>query len=243
MTLETRGAGTDVDRSDAQVRALELAETGLARAQMEISGEVDRDGDGIGNAHGSFAGGTYSVTATQNGSDWTLVSIGRVPKGLRRIEQGVHRTPGGGMSYGLMATGDITVQGTNTQTDSYDSRLGSYASQATNTDATGTYANTKGGIGTNGNINVGGGRIRGDAVAGVGGATSISGGGVVTGGTAPRSTPLALPDPPLADFQAALATNDNGNWTNSGASIGYSASKKTFAASGGGTVTFPGGTY
>jgi hypothetical protein len=241
MTLETRGAKTDVDRSEAQVRALELAETGIARAQMEIAALQDHDGDGVGNAHGSFAGGTYSVTATQNGDDWTLVSTGRVPKGTRRIEQGVHRALTSGPSYGLLAMGDITVSGSNSQLDAYDSRLGSYASQATNTDAFGPYAMGGGGLGANGNITVSGGIVRGDAVPGVGGTTTV--GGVVTGSTAPRSTPLALPDPPLTDFAAALATNDNGNWTVSGGTVAYSAAKGTFAASGGATVVFPGGTY
>lgn len=243
MTLETRGAKTDVDRSDAQVRALELCETGIARAQMEICAMTDADGNGIGNVAGSYAGGTYSVTATQNGSDWQLVATGRVAKSTRKIEQGVHRTITFGRSYGLRATGDLTTTGSNTQTDSYDSRLGTYASQATNTDAKGPYAGTKGGIGTNGNVYITDGRIRGDAIPGVGGTTTISGGGVVTGSTAAPSTPLSLPNPPLTDFTAALAVNDNGNWSNSGATVTYNALGKTFSASGGGTVTFPGGTY
>jgi len=240
MTLETRGARTDVDRSDAQVRALELAETGLARAQMEIAAKQDHDGDGVGNAHGSYAGGTYAVTATQNGDEWTLVATGSVAKGVRRIEQGVHREPTFAGFFGFLATGDITVSGGNTQTDAYDSRLGSYASQATNTDALGPYAKGGGGLGANGDISVSGGTVRGDAIPGVGGTTTV--GGVVTGSTKPRSEPLTLPTPAYDEFVAASLVNDNGNWTSSG-SVSYDPVTKSFSLSGGAKATFPGGTY
>jgi hypothetical protein len=240
MTLETRSARTDVDRSDAQVRALELAETGIARAQIEIAALTDHDGDGVGNTHGSYAGGVYTVVATRNGDDWTLVSTGRVAKGMRRIEQGVHRASTSAGTAGLLATGDITFSGGSTQTDSYDSRLGSYASQATNTDALGPYAKNGGGLGANGNISVSSATVRGDAIPGVGGTTTV--GGVVTGSTKPRSEPLALPAPVYDDFLAASVVNNNGNWTSSG-SVSYDPVKKTISVSGGSKVTFPGGTY
>ena len=244
LAIESRGANTDVGRSDGQVRALELAEIGLARAHTEIAALVDHDDDGVGNAHGAFAGGSYSVTATNDGSDdWTLRSTGRCSGGQRVIEQGVRRTRSTASSYAILAKGNITVSGGVTSTDAYDSRLGSYASQATNVDATGHYGLGRGGVGANGNITVSAGRIRGDAIPGTAGTTSISGGGVVTGTTARRTEPLDLPDPPYADFLAASATNSNGNWTTSGGSVSYDRVQKTFSASGTVHVTMPGGTY
>ena len=242
MTLQARGAAIDVDRSDAQVHALELAETGLARAQMEIAANRDSDGDGIGNAHGSFAGGTYAVTGTNNtGSEWTLVATGRVPKSLRRIEQRVRRSVTSASYFAVQVNGNIDISGGLTQTDAFDSRLGTYASQAVNTDAYGPYALGGGGVGANGNITASAGIVRGDAIPGVGGTTT--GAGVVTGSTAPRTVPMSLPNPPYAEFLAASVTNNNGNWTVAGGNVSYDAGKKTFSVTGGGKVTFPGGTY
>jgi hypothetical protein len=242
MLEEGRGSRTDVDRTEAQIRALELAEVGLARAHVEIASRLDAAGDGVGNMTGSFAGGTYAVTATQNGNEWTLVSVGRVAKALRRIEQGVRRTVPSAPGAAIIATGDISFSGSGAQTDSYDSTLGTYASQATNSDAAGSYANANGSVMSNSDISVGSSRIRGDAQAGPGHETDV-GSGVVTGSTAPMAEPLALPDPPLADFAAALLVNDNGSWTVTGGKVNYDAVKKTFSVSGGAVVTFPPGTY
>jgi len=243
MHQENRAATMDIGRSEGQIRALELAETGLARAATEVSSLVDSDGNGVGNVGGNYAGGTYAVTATQNGSDWTLVSTGRTEKATRRIEQRVRRNTTSAFGAAILAAGDITVSGGGSQTDSFDSRLGTYASQATNTDAWGPYASTGGGIGTNGNITVSGAQVRGDAVPGTTSTTTTSGGGAVSGSTVPRSTPIPFPPTPLADFTAALALNDNGSWTSVGGSVSYNAVKKEFAASGGAVVTFPPGTY
>src|SRR6185369_12683807 len=129
MHQENRAATMDIGRSEGQIRALELAETGLARAATEVSSLVDSDGNGIGNVGGNYAGGSYAVTATQNGADWTLVSTGRIEKVLRRIEQRVRRNTTTAFGAAILAAGDISVSGGGTQTDSFDSRLGSYASQ------------------------------------------------------------------------------------------------------------------
>jgi len=243
MHQEDRATSVDVGRSEAQIHALELAEIGLARAGVEIASLVDAAGDGVGNLNVTYAGGTYAVTATQNGTDWTLVSTGRVAKSSRRIEQRIRRVVTTSFGTGIAAGGNVTISGGTTQTDSFDSRLGTYASQAVNTDATGTYAGTEGAIGTNASISVSSARIRGDAIPGTAGTTSLSGGAVVTGSTIPRSTPMSLTPTPVAEFNAALATNDNGSWTVAGGSVTYNAAKKEFAASGGAVVTFPPGTY
>jgi hypothetical protein len=239
MHQEDRASRIDVGRSEAQIRALELAETGLARAATEVSSLVDSAADGVGNVSATYAGGSYAVTATQNGSDWTLVSTGTVEKSKRRVR----RNPTTAFGAAIAAAGAITLSGGLTQSDSYDSRLGTYASQATNTDAWGAYASTSGGIGSNAGISISGARVRGDAIPGSASTTSLSGGAAVTGTTVPRSTPMSLPATPQADFTAALATNDNGSWTSAGGSVTYDAVKKEFVASGGAVVTFPAGTY
>src|SRR5687768_11225925 len=67
------------DRTQSNLRALEAAETGFARAEQEISSLVDAHGDGVGNLTGTYAGGTFQVTATQDPDlpdRWNLVSKG-----------------------------------------------------------------------------------------------------------------------------------------------------------------------
>src|SRR5262245_54732815 len=72
-------------RGDGNLRALEAAETGIARAEEEISSKIDTAADGLGNLTGSFAGCTYQVTATNSpsgSSRWILRGVGR--SGLSR---------------------------------------------------------------------------------------------------------------------------------------------------------------
>jgi hypothetical protein len=204
----------DVQGTEAQIRSLEIAEAGIGRAEMEIAAGVDPDGDGCGTVRGAFDGGSYAVTASQNGQDFTLVASGRIERAQRVIEQGCRRVPSSKLTAALFAAGNITLSG-QAQTDSYDSRLGSYASQAVNSDGAGTYALGEGSVGTNGSISLVGSpaTVRGDAIPGPTGSVSTSGGSTVTGSQLARTQPVDLVPPTLAEFTAAWAVNDNGKWT------------------------------
>lgn len=244
MFQEGRGAAVDVARTDGSVRALELAELGLAKAHVEIISQVDAAGDGVGVLSGSFAGGTWQTTATNSGNEWTVVSTGRTPTGVRRIEQCVRRIPVASFGAGVFTEGTLTMKG-GSQTDTYDSRLGDYASQAVNTDAGGTYAMTGGSIGSNSNIVLNGTSVyvRGDATPGPTSTVSVSGGATVTGSTTAAGETEVLTPTPVAEFQGAFNSNNNGNWTFTGGTVTYDAAKMDFRANAGAVVTFPGGTY
>jgi hypothetical protein len=244
MHQEGRSATMDVERSEALIQALELAETGLSRAVIEISSTTDLAGDGIGVCSGNFAKGSFSTTCTQDANVWTVVSTGRVDKATRRIEYAVRRIEPVEFGAGIVAQGGISVSGTGTQTDSFDSRDGSYSSQAVNSDAGGSYAGTSGSMMGNVDIEVGTAIIRGDATPGPGYETTILGGGSVTGSTTPMTETVKIEDPDYVNFESAYLNNDNGNWVASGgANVNYDDDKKTFTASAGGLVTFPPGTY
>jgi hypothetical protein len=236
---ENRGATTDVARSESQIRALEIAEMGIARSELEIASNIDTDLDGLGNLHGTFANGTYSVTATKNGTDWTLISTGRVANCVRIVEEGVRVGGSSIFNNALFTQVSATLSGS-TVTDAFDSRVGDYASQAVNSDKDGTFALSGGNVGSNGSISTSAHIIRGDAIPGPAG--TVTGGGTVTGSTTPAASTLFFPPPPLADFTAAYNTNNNGNWS-TGAGIVYSAVKKSLTLSGGAVCTLPGGTY
>lgn len=202
-----------VDQQRTSLRALEVAEAGIARAQAEVQAQVDLDGDGIGNLTHAFGGGTYEVTAAQSADNpdrWTLVATGTVGLSRRRIEVGVRRRASRRHVEGLYSKGTLDV-GDEVTTDAYDSRNGSYATQAVNTDANGWYALAGGHVGSGQGIVVSGATaaVRGNAIPGPGYQTQTATGSVVTGDTMPRERIVDIADPTFSEFQGALASNDN----------------------------------
>jgi hypothetical protein len=149
-------------------------------------------------------------------------------------------------SYGLLSDDDLVFDGINV-TDAYDSRLGSYASQAVNVDASGAYAEIGGSVASNsGVIDLHGSTvtIRGDAIPGPLHEVEESGNPIVLGDTTPRRYERELPPPPYADFLAASLVNDNATgWTTSaGASVTYNPTTMALTVRNG-TLTLTGGTY
>jgi len=232
------------DRADDSLQALEAAETGLARAEQEVSSDTDPDGDGVGTLSGTYAGSRFTVTATDDPLDPERVKLlawGQHGMSRRQVEVCVRLKPSAGWGYGAFGRSSTKIGGSGTVTDSYDSRLGTYASQAVNKDAGGAYARSNGGIGSNGTIQLQG-LVHGNANAGPGLTPNLTGGGVVTGNITPLSAPMDLPATPYAEFAAANLINQNGTWTATGSAI-YNPLTKNLAVSGGGTLTLSGGTY
>jgi len=82
----------------------------------------------------------------------------------------------------------------NAAVDSYDSSVGSYASQATNGNGNGTYAGEAGNVGSNGDINLSqNAEVHGDTRCGPLSTTTISGNATVSGSTAPSPHEFRLP--------------------------------------------------
>lgn len=232
------------DRGEAGVRALEAAETGVVRAEEEISSLKDTGADGIGNLTGNYGGASFSVTATQDPvvtSEWILQARGRRDRSTRNIEVRVRRVPTSAWSFALFSATSISI-GAGAVTDSYDSRDGSYASQATNSDSFGTFAGNAASIGADGAIAISNGRVRGDSSAGPGYATTLSGSGSVTGSSAPLKKVIAVPDTPLTTFVSAASVNDNGSWSTTGGTV-YNAVTKSLTVNGGNTLTLTKSTY
>jgi hypothetical protein len=243
------GAGKQsLARSEDNVHALEIAETGVAKAELEVVSMSDTSGDGVGTLVGSYDGGDFEVVATRDvaiPSHWRLVATGTRHHSRRRIEVGVRRIEGGTFVEGLFSDQDLIFDGKNT-TDAYDSRLGTYASQRVNLDEFGAYASLGGNVGSNsGFIELHGSaiEIRGDAIPGPGRSVNERGDPVVVGDTTPRKQERDLQPPPLADFQAAAAANQNGAWTAAGGTLSYDAAARSLTFTAGGTLTLPGGTY
>lgn len=232
------------ERGEAGMRALEAAETGLARSEVEISSKSDPDKDGLGTLQGTFAGAAYNVVAVQDPvltDQWTVTSRGTQGTSTRVLETRIRRTPKGTWKFGMYGGNSILIGG-GSNTDSFDSRKGSYASQLTGADKFGNYAAQTGAVASNGNITVQSSEVRGDSSAGPGFNTTITGTGNVTGSTADLPKAMNAPDTSLQDFVKAATVNDNGNWMSTGG-LTYNPITKVLTVSGGKMLTLTKNTY
>ncbi len=246
---EGLGEKTAVEHRRTTLLALEICEMGAISSTMEITSLEDSTTDGVGNVTRPFAGGDFESVAVQNPNfpdRWRITTRGTYRLSTKRIEIGVRRRERSEWVEGLFAKDDLTFNG-DVRTDSFDSRLGTYASQATNNDAGGPHAGTRGHIGSNATIRVTGSamHVRGNAIPGPLSPIEASGTPTILGDTLPRRAEVPLPEVPQSEFEAALATNDNAGIlvAGGGGKPPYTAKTYALVANGTTVVTLPGGTY
>jgi hypothetical protein len=246
---EAAASRTALVHNESSVGALEMAETGLVAAETEIRALKDWGTDGIGFVTDGLGNGTYAITATQNTVNpdrWHLSATGALGHSVRRVEVEVRRRADAMWVDALFSEDSVTLGG-GSPTDAYDSRLGTYQSQAVNADAAGTYALSGGSIGSNGDIELNGSgvRVRGNAIPGPLRTVEMSGGATVTGDISPRNYEVPLDPVPLSEFQAALLNNMNNaiQGGGQGNTVRYQSSRMTLEITGGATMVMPPGTY
>lgn len=247
------GDRTAVNHVETSMKALELAEAGLHRAQMEIFSLTDPDEDGIGTVSGELGGGSYDVVCQQEDPSypdrWTATAVGEHGHSVRRLEVGIRRRSNGYFVEGLFARSHLKLNGT-IATDSYDSTKGTWDSQAKFDDIGGKFANEGGHVGSNQGIDLLGTSsiVRGNAIPGPG--FVVEGVGVVRGDQVPRKVTIDLPAPDRAKFEEALLNNANATLTTPDADptklinpklLGYDT--KTMSLTPKGDVVLLGGTY
>jgi len=238
-----------IQHRQANLLALQICEKGMVEAGLEIRALTDAGTDGIGNVSGDYAGGAYQVTAKRRvdyPDRWILTARGDFGHSVKRVQSGLRRRVRSDWVEGLFAKDELVFNGT-AQTDAYDSRLGTWNSQAVNNDGAGPYALGGGDVGSNMGIKLNGssGTIRGNAIPGPLHETVTSGTPTIWGDVFPRRREIPIPVVPLSDFEAALAVNDNE--ATFGAGMGnkgpYDARTMSLAGKGGETITLTGGTY
>ena len=232
LLWEGMAEGMSIQHRQADVVALEICEMGIVQASLEIRALQDSGADGIGFASGSYSGGAYTVTAVQRvdyPDRWTLSARGAYRNSVKRVEVGLRRREHSDWAEGLFAKDGLTIHGT-AQTDGYDSSLGTWQSQAVNADAGGPYALGKGHIGSNTTLRLTGtsGTIRGNAIPGPLHEVVTSGTPTIWGDTFPRRREIPVPDPLLADFEAALAVNDNASLGGAGGESSFQENSRWF---------------
>lgn len=248
LMQEGLAARTALKHHVSNMRALELAETGVVRAEMELRSMIDSGSDGVGVSSGALGAGAYDVTiASDPVSDarFILTAVGRHALSTRRIEVGIRRRLNSNYADALFSLEDLTVS--SISTDAYDSRNGTYASQATMLDGGGTFAEEGGNLGSNGDIYLDGTSVwvRGDTIPGPLRDVYESGSPTVTGDQAPREYELDFPPAPYEDFFSAMTSNSNAlmGTTNQGNSVRYNTARMSLDVTGNANVVMPAGTY
>ncbi|MBI4231308.1 MAG: hypothetical protein HY608_10770, partial [Planctomycetes bacterium] len=187
-------------------RALWLAEAGVSAAIQDLNG------GGEGNLSADLGDGTYETVVVDNGDGTsTLTSTGTYQGTFRVLETNIEPTTSSVFTHSLFSDETLTLNG-NILTDSYDSSLGTYASQATNTISWGggsfSYANANGDAGSNDSIDINGSTaVMGDAVAGPDGSVDLNGNVHVEGLVENLTTTTEL-EPVTITYPSS---NDNAN--------------------------------
>ena len=168
-----------------------VAEAGLSQAFFELN----NGGTGVigtSNQPMTFGDSTYWVTSTPMAGGLTsLISTGFDGRYTSRIQLVVQDTTSSSWSWG--AFGDTSmILDSNALVDSYDSSLGTYASQLT-TSGSNAHANSNGNVGSNQNVLLQqNSDVFGNAIPGPGGSTTILGNATVSGTTTPNNGSVTM---------------------------------------------------
>lgn len=244
LTLEL-GHHERVEVNLTSLRALENAETGIAEAIHEIAREEDLDETpGIGNVAGELDTGRYEVRAQAlDRRHYRLVARGTSGGVQRVLDIVAAPVPMTFFQKALAGTSAVSVRG-GARTDSYDSADGSYASQATNWDDGGLYANPYGDVGSNGSLSVEGDStvVRGNAHPGPEQTISLDGDPTITGSSDPLNEPFEYESPSYDEFLSVYANNEN-DAISGGPGVEWDPDNNNLSIGGGQIFTLPPGTY
>jgi hypothetical protein len=155
MTLIQYSLAVDRERTDgtSEAHAHYLAESGLHEAATSI---LFGDTGSLGSeaAPIAFADGVFWTVATDLGDDmWSIRSTAMAGKGRHALEAVVELVPRGNVETAVFSGQRLTLD-KGIFSDSYDSALGSYASQATNDRDGVQYAGTRGDIGSGDDLSI-----------------------------------------------------------------------------------------
>ena len=204
VTIQVSGA---VEQGGARQedRATLAAEAGLSQAYMNL--QAGRSGViGSANAPASLGGGEVFVdTQTYGGSNNKLLvrvtSNATVGNSTASAELVLRDNVDTIFKYAAFGDTSMDLE-SQAKVDSYDSTLGTYASQVVHGSGSNSWANDSGDIGSNGNIVAAqNSLVFGDAAPGVAGSITLTGTATVSGATANATTAFSMPPitvPPIA---------------------------------------------
>ena len=183
---EQRGARESLD-------ARYVCEAAMADATFSLS--TGGDGNlGSPNNPVQYDGSRYWVTAAPLPNDLLqLTATGVSDRAGARLELTLQEVTSDLFHWGAFGDQDMHMD-SNARVDSYDSSLGSYASQQVNGSGNAKYASANGDVGSNQNVLMEQNTVVwGDAIPGPGGTTTLLGSATVSGSTAPAASPQPMP--------------------------------------------------
>ena len=199
----------EVTSTTADRRAQYLAEAGIAEAMTNLrvrnpsapnppTGTYNYGPGTIGSINNPayLADGVLWVQAvpTPGTARTTLTSIAMAGSGRAALEVEVEDIRQSPLFPNVLNSREQLTVNADVMVDSYDSSLGTYASQAVNTSGIHTYAGTNGDVSSNKGVVVNANaHVFGDATPGPGYAVTLNSGSVVTGSTAPAPNPFSFP--------------------------------------------------
>jgi hypothetical protein len=193
VAIQMDGA-VEQHRGQAESRALLAAEAGLSEAYMEL----ETSGDGVVGSQDApvkLSSGRVFVTKQTFGPTNKLVrltSTARVGNSNARAELVLRDNVDTIFVWGAFGDTDINLS-SQAKVDSYDSTLGTYASQAIHGSGSNTWANNAGNIGSNGDVQLKqNALVFGNAAPGPTGTISVLGSAVVSGSTANSTAAVPL---------------------------------------------------
>ena len=201
LMAQTMAGGKSGNRDLEQWRAFYLAEAGITESMAAIRAG-GTGGIGSEARPAALGGGLLWATATDAGDGVTRVVVTAMAGGGRcALEAYLRAGSSESQMFDMMIFSKDTLSiDSNQLIDSYDSSLGTYASQAVNTLSGVDYANTNGDLGSNDSIRISSNTlVMGDATPGPSGSVSLDSGVHVEGSTLSATSertmePLTRPD-------------------------------------------------
>jgi len=222
QVTERRTRETQASADDR--RAFYLAETALNEGMIALrAGRPGAVGSAAAPAY--FGGGVFWVEATDLGSARTrLVATALSGGGRSALEAVVEIHTQEPLFKSVLNSKEPLGMASNVVVDSYESKLGSYASQATNSFNGYSYAKANGDVASNEDIRfASGATVFGDATPGPGHSCSFSSGTYVSGSTTSATDVFAFPgiSVPSAPITGSLSVPDNGTSTLTAGTYGF----------------------
>ena len=208
MLIATKSTTDEKMAHREDVAALFAAEAGLAEAVFDL------------NSGGNGIVASQQAPAVMAGDSAFWVDSQDLPNGMKmltatgldnqagmRIELTMQQQANNMWVWGAFGDEELTMD-SNSRVDSYDSTLGTYASQQVNGSGSSAYALTNGHVGSNGDIDMSqNSSVQGNAVPGPTSSATIVGNAYVTGSTTPNTGTVALPALNVPSFGTAGDVN------------------------------------
>jgi hypothetical protein len=192
MIALTNSAHMENRVAKQEIAAQAVAEAGINVAYHSLAS----GGSGaVGSAQNptTYDGATYFVTQTNGqNSTVTLRSTAQAQRAQSTVEMTLQLTSTPKFRWAALGR-DAPHLDSNAQTDSYNSNVGTYASQATNGSGSNSYALSNGDIGSNGNITLdSNAKVHGDATPGHTNVVTVNSNAHVYGSSTPSTSDVAL---------------------------------------------------